>query len=531
MHKAESTTSPITAATLPERLTLPLHQHIGASSKPLVKIGDHVLKGQRLAQAEGYVSVALHAPSSGTVIDIGEYPVPHPSGLSDTSIVLATDGDDRWTERQPESDYLDMDPSHLRNLVREAGIVGLGGAGFPSFIKLNPGTRKAIDTLIINGIECEPYITCDDMLMRERAEEAVAGIGIIAHALQAKEVIVAIEDNKPEAFEAMQTACDAAGNIETVLCPTIYPQGSEKQLIYVVTGKEVPSDGLPLHIGVVVHNVATAAAVYRAIVHGEPLISRIVTVTGGGVRESRNMDVLIGTSINDVLEQCGGTTGRLDRLIMGGPMMGFALHTATAPVIKTTNCILAATPADLPRNSSAMPCIRCGACADACPVQLLPQQLYWYTHAKDFEKVQDHHLFDCIECGCCAYVCPSNIPLVHYYRYAKTEIWSKEREKEKADLARNRHEFRLERLEREKLERASRHKKKRKELETEPSLTAEKVKGTKKAAILAAMERAQAKKAATELKPKNVENLTDEQQEMIEEVDKRRTNASVKNIQ
>ena len=491
MHKDLSTREPIAAAPCPPRLILPLHQHIGDAAAPTVNVGDHVLKGQRIARAEGYVSVALHAPTSGTVRAITDAPVPHPSGLPAPCIVLEADGEDRWVERQPIEDYTTMSPSHLRNIVRDAGIVGLGGAGFPSFIKLNPGTHQGVELLIINGIECEPYITCDDMLMRERADSVLAGIGIMRHALQARHVVIAVEDNKEIAYATLvKAAALRKDDVEIVMLPTVYPQGSEKQLLEVLTVKEVPKNGLPIHIGIVVQNVATAAAIHRALVLGEPLISRIVTVTGSGVRRPRNMEVRIGTPIGQLLEWCDGPTPQTDRVIMGGPMMGFTVLSQDAPVIKTTNCLLVATERDLARNGPVLPCIRCGACAQACPASLLPQQLYWFARAKDFEQVQAHNVFDCIECGCCAYVCPSNIPLVHYYRFAKTEIWSQETEKEKADVARRRHEFRLERMEREKAEKADRHKKKREELGAPAS--AELPSGAQ--AVQAAVERARARK-------------------------------------
>lgn len=491
MHKERSTREHIAAAPCPPHLVLPLHQHIGDAAVPTISVGDRVLKGERIARAEGYVSVALHAPTSGTIRAITDAPVPHPSGLPAPCIVLEADGEDRWAERQPIEDYTKMSPSHLRNVVRDAGIVGLGGAGFPSFIKLNPGTHQGVDLLIVNGIECEPYITCDDMLMRERSDQILAGIRIMRHALQARHVVIAVEDNKEIAYATLvKVAAQRQDDVEIVMLPTVYPQGSEKQLIEVLTGKEVPKNGLPIHIGIVVQNVATAAAIHRALVLGEPLISRIVTITGSGVGRPRNMEVRIGTPIRQLLEWCDGPTPQTERVIMGGPMMGFTVPSLDAPVIKTTNCILAATEGDLARNGPVLPCIRCGACAEACPASLLPQQLYWFARAKDFEQVQAHNVFDCIECGCCAYVCPSNIPLVHYYRFAKTEIWSQETEKEKADVARRRHEFRLERMEREKADKADRHKKKRDELGTAASTDS----SSGAQAVQAAVERAQARK-------------------------------------
>ncbi len=516
-HKDRSTRSPIQAAWLPKQLILPLHQHIGESGEPIVAVGDHVLKGQKIARASGYVSASVHASSSGTITAIEELPIPHPSGLSASCIVIDTDGEDRWIEHGPEDiPYTEMDVSHLRNLIRTSGIVGLGGAGFPSSIKLNPAGSK-IDTLILNGVECEPYITCDDMLMRERPENIIAGAKIMRHALNARQCLIAIEDNKPEAYTAMIEACKDE-DIEVVQVPTLYPQGSEKQLIKVLTGKECPSNGLPFQIGIVVHNVGTAAAVHNAINLGEPLISRIVTVTGDGVAEPCNLEVLLGTPMQALLDQCGGLNSDVDRIIMGGPMMGFAMHSTEIPVIKTTNCILAATESNVTAPSDVMPCIRCGACADVCPVDLLPQQLQWYARSKEFERAQEHNLFDCIECGCCAYVCPSNIPLVHYYRYAKTEIWAQEREKEKADIARQRHEFRQSRIEREKAEKAARLAKKKAAVKK----PADGEKDDKQAAIQAALDRAKAKKEAQGVEPKNIENMTPAQQKQIDDANARR---------
>ncbi|MDP1707500.1 MAG: electron transport complex subunit RsxC [Gammaproteobacteria bacterium] len=454
-HKAESTTTPVAAARLPKRLVLPLQQHIGAPAKPLVAVGTHVLKGQVIAAASGYVSVPLHAPTSGTVVEIAEHAIPHPSGLSALCIVLESDGEDRWGKRHVIENPAAVQPSALRNVLREAGIVGLGGAGFPSFIKLNHLPGSVVDTLVLNGAECEPYITCDDMLMREHADEILAGLAIMRHALQARRCIIGIEDNKPEAYAAMLRAAQQASlpDVEVIQIPTRYPAGGEKQLIHVLTGKEVPSNGLPIQISVVCHNVATARAVYRAITHGEPLITRYVTVTGDGVVAPRNLDVMLGTPMQELIEQCGGAADGA-RLVMGGPMMGFVLRHSDIPVIKTTNCLLLTRPTTA---SQALPCIRCGACVDVCPAQLLPQQIYWHARAKDFAKTQAYNLFDCIECGACAAVCPSTIPLVQYYRFAKGEIWAQEREKQKADVARQRHEARLTRLTLEKTERDARH--------------------------------------------------------------------------
>ena len=448
-HKALSNREPSIPAAIPVRLYLPLQQHIGITSHPVVKIGDKVLKGQVIARAESYVSVPIHASTSGTVVDVGEYPVPHPSGLSAMCVVIEADGQDLWIEKKPPKDYESLEPDALIHIVRDAGIVGMGGAGFPSHVKVNEGTENVVNTLIINGVECEPYITCDDRLICERADEVIGGARIIAHAVKAKRCIVAVEDDMPEAYAALERV--SGSDIELARVPAIYPAGGEKQLILTLTGEEVPSGRLPIHIGIVMHNVATAAAVYRVLQYGEPLVSRYVTVTGS-VARPRNVQALLGTPVRDLIDQCGRELGAPMKVIMGGPMMGLPVHDENVPVTKTTNCILVTN--SLERGPE-MPCIRCGDCVDVCPVNLLPQHLYWYTRAHDFDTAQDFNLFDCIDCGCCAHVCPSNIPLVQYFFFAKSEIAVEEEARESADLARRRFESRTVRLAQEKPARKS----------------------------------------------------------------------------
>ena len=520
-HKRVSTASPTSRAAIPEHLILPLHQHIGAPARPVVKIGARVLKGQVIAEAGNNISAPIHAPTSGEIVSIEDRPIAHPSGLPAQSIVIKTDGKDAPVSGYgQQQDYHKLTPAQLIEATRQAGIVGLGGAGFPSYLKLTNKENK-VDTLILNGVECEPYITCDQMLMQEHPLQIVKGLKIMQQALQVKRCIIAVENNKPKAYEALQEAVYQleTDHMEVVQVPTVYPAGGEKQLIQTLTGKEVPSQGLPMDIGIVCHNVGTAYAVERAIGHNEPLISRYVTVTGS-VAKAQVLEVLIGTPVSHLIEACGGNRKTLSRVIMGGPMMGFALHDDEVPVVKTTNCILVnAKISDVPlpsRDTHAMPCIRCGACTEACPIGLLPQQLYWYARAKEFDKVQDYNIFDCIECGCCDYVCPSHIPLVQYYRYAKTTIWQKEREKVFSDVSRQRHEFHKFRLEREKKEREERHKQKRKAVESSSD------EAKKKAAIQAAMDRARAKRKESHINPKNVENLTEQQKQLIEEVEARR---------
>ncbi|MCG6886838.1 MAG: electron transport complex subunit RsxC [Proteobacteria bacterium] len=521
-HKQASMTKPVVAAALPDEIILPMQQHIGSPAEPVVKVGEHVLKGQRVAKASEYVSAPVHASTSGEVIAIEERGVPHPSGLPLLSIVIKPDGKDEWTELKPVPDYAQLDPSALRNVIRDAGIVGLGGAGFPSFIKLNPGPDNAVDTLILNGAECEPYITCDAMLMQERPRDIIDGLLIMKHALRARHCIIAIEDNKKVALTLLKNSLQEheAEFLKIVSIPTIYPSGGEKQLIRILTGKEVPSHGLPIDIGVVCHNVATAAAICKVINEGKPLVERYITVTGETLDQPRNLKVRIGTPCIDLLNACGWREDQTDEVLMGGPMMGFGIPALDMPTVKTSNCLLAR-PKDQPHQQPAMPCIRCGQCAAVCPAQLLPQQMYWYARARDFDKIQAYNLFDCIECGCCAYVCPSRIPLVQYYRFAKTEIWAKERDKEKADHARQRHEFRLQRLERKKKEDEERRRRKKELLKkTQPKSDSEA--DIKQAAIQAAMDRVKAKRATQEQQKKNIENLNEKQQQAIEAVEKRR---------
>ncbi len=507
-HKAMSTAEPVVKAILPKRLVVPLQQHIGDIASPVVNVGDKVLKGQIIAENNSYVSAPVHAPSSGTVTDIDNFPTPHPSGISSLCMVIETDGEDRWAEREALTDPRQLSPVELRQKVRRAGIVGLGGATFPTSVKLNPGPDSAIETLIINGVECEPYISCDDMLMREQAKALILGCELIQYMVSAHHCLIAIEDNKPEAIHQVRQEIEARSlhNIEVVVVPTVYPSGGEKQLIKILTHKEVPSDGLPSDIGILVQNVGTAVAVHNAIYLGEPLISRYVTITGEGVQQPRNLEVLIGTQMSELIEQSGGYHENAAKLIMGGPMMGFTLSTDHLPITKGCNCLLVEnTPEQTPET---MPCIRCGACATVCPAQLLPQQLYWHASSKNFEQVQDYHLFDCIECGCCSYVCPSQIPLVQYYRFAKTEIWNQERERIKSDHARVRHDFRQARLDREKKEREEKLRKKKEMLEKKKQAEAKAAAegksdavDPKKAAIEAAMKRVQEKKAAQQKPP------------------------------
>jgi electron transport complex protein RnfC len=450
-NKAQSTRTPIAQAPLPAKLIVPLQQHAGEAAKPVVQAGDHVLKGQLIGMPDGFVSSAVHAPTSGTVAAIDMQLIAHPSGLPNLCATLIPDGKDEWAELQPV-DYRSRSSAELQQLLRMAGVVGLGGAAFPSDIKLRTGKQK-ITTLILNGAECEPYITCDDMLMRERAAEIVQGAEMLRFMLDADEVLIGVEDNKPEAIAALQQAITDSGmNQEVVAIPTIYPGGGAKQLIRVITGLEVPSGKLPTDVGVQCFNVATACTVYRALAHGEPLLSRVITITGN-VRHAQNYEVLIGTPIAELVALSEALPDT-DHYIMGGPMMGMPLPSVLVPAVKATNCIIAASAKLFPPPPPAMPCIRCTRCVEVCPADLQPQDLYWFAQSREFGRAQAFSLFDCIECGACSYVCPSHIPLVQYYRFAKSEIRAREHDKQLADQARERHEYREYRMEREKREKA-----------------------------------------------------------------------------
>lgn len=449
-HKQESSGCAIMRTPLPERLVVPFRQSATGPAAIQVAAGDKVLKGQLIGRAEGAFGAAVHAPTSGTVVAVESRPLPHPSGLAAPCAVIEPDGEEHWIDLMP-LDPFTAETDTLRTRIRDAGIVGLGGAAFPSHVK----TQTSIDTLIINGAECEPWITCDDRLMRERAEQVVAGARILGQLMAAKHIIFGVEDNKPEAAQALR---DALGGGDSHRCavisvPTLYPAGGEKQLIRVLTGIEIPYGKLGPDFGVQCFNVGTAYAVARAVLKGEPLVSRIITLAGNYAQPG-NFEVLIGTPIETLLP-LGQPKADTDRIVMGGPMMGFALSDQAVPVVKATNCLLAMSPALFPPPPPEMPCIRCGACTRACPMVLQPHQLYWYARSKNFGKTQEYHLFDCIECGCCAFVCPSRIPLVDYYRFAKSEIRAREKDKAAADKARERHEFRQFREEREKAEKAA----------------------------------------------------------------------------
>lgn len=466
-NKQQSLQQALKQAAIPKQLILPISQHIGAPAAAIVEVGEKVLAGQVIAAAQGPVSAPVHASSSGTVVAIEERAIPHPSGFRGECIIIDTDGLDDWVELQPSEQPFELSHEDVLEKIRNAGIAGMGGAGFPAAIKLRPPATCDIDTLIINGTECEPYITADDILMQQRAEEIIQGTLLLAQLLdQPQRLVIGVEDNKPLAIAALQAASrQYDSKVEICSFATKYPSGGEKQLIYILTGREVPSQKLPAHIGVVLQNVGTVAAIWDAVKLGRPLVSRITTVVGQSLTEQGNAEVRLGTPVQDLLAEFGFNPDACDNLIAGGPMMGFSLETLATPIVKTSNCLLAPTQEELPPAPPAQACIRCGLCAEACPASLLPQQLYWYAKAQDNERLLSHNLMDCIECGACSFVCPSSIPLVQYYRASKGAIRQAEVDKVKSDRSRQRFEFRQLRLDRAEAEKEAKRQARKKAAE------------------------------------------------------------------
>ncbi|CAM3678818.1 electron transport complex subunit RsxC [Parendozoicomonas haliclonae] len=507
-NKAQSTRTPIATPPLASEYILPLNQHSGAAAQPLVAVGDKVLKGQMLARASGFVSAPVHAPTSGTITAIEMHSVPHWSGLEEPCLILAADGNDRWCELSPVADYTTADQEELVQRIHDAGVVGLGGAGFPAAVKMASRKASKIHTLVVNGAECEPYITADDMLMRERAAQLISGIEILQHLLQPEQVMIGIEDNKQEALQILAEACADKPGIDVYSVPTKYPSGDAQRLIWLLTGKEVPNDARSVDIGILCYNVGTIVAIHDAIIEGKPLISRITTITGEAVSQPQNVEALIGTPAYHLLRFAGLNVDAFDTLIQGGPMMGHTLDTDAVPVTKLTNCLIAGTREEFPPAPPAQACIRCGLCAEACPISLLPQQLYWYAKSQNHDQLEHHNLFDCIECGACSYVCPSSIPLVQYYRAGKDEIRTQKLRSEKAERSRVRFEHRQERLATIEAEKEARRKanaeKARKLKEAKEAAAQSAATGTTEAApaaveddpVKAALARAQARKAA-----------------------------------
>ena len=493
-NKKQSNTTDIVHARLPEEIVLPVKQHIGKPGNILIAAGDTVLKGQQLTALDTGFTLPVHAPTSGVITAIEPRTTAHPSGLSELSVVIKPDGLDAWVERSPVEDFSTKTSDELLDVIRQAGISGMGGAGFPTAKKLQSGLGRT-DILIVNAAECEPYITSDDKLLQEHAEEVLKGIEIVEHILQPKLTVIGIEDNKPAAIKALEVAAKDKDIVIRVI-PTKYPSGGEKQLIKILTNKEVPAGGIPADIGVLVQNVGSLYSVKRAVIDGEPVVNRVVTLTGKTFKQPRNVWALLGTPVHELLEEFGYKADKkLPRLILGGPMMGFTLPHANVPITKTSNCILAPTRREIAPSTYEMECIRCSACAEACPASLLPQQLQWHAKANELDKCEELNIKDCIECGACAFVCPSEIPLVQYYRQAKAEIKTRKDEAAAAERAKIRFEEKNARMERDKAERENRFKKaadnRRKDMKTSGGDDA----------IAAAIARVKAQKAASEHAP------------------------------
>ncbi|WP_339057392.1 electron transport complex subunit RsxC [Candidatus Regiella endosymbiont of Tuberolachnus salignus] len=453
--KLQSSKVPIRTCPLPEFFIIPLQQHLGSPAELLVKMGDSVLKGQPLTSGHDR-ALPVHAPSSGIISAIKPHIVAHPSGLSEPCIQIIPDGKDIGCEPDPPVNYRQLTAQQLLEKIHLAGIAGLGGAGFPTASKLASGLDSN-EILIINAVECEPYITADDRLIQEHANEIIMGIRILMSILGSKQVLIGIEDNKPEAITALKKALNDDEIIQLRIVPTKYPSGGAKQLTKILTGREVPPGKHSSSIGVMMQNVATVFAIKRAIIDNQPLIERVVTLTGDALSNPGNFWVRLGTPVSHLLTQAGFQPPPRPILIMGGPLMGFTLPSQDVPIVKISNCIVAAANTEIAIPEPEQPCIRCGLCVEACPARLLPQQLYWFSRAGEHEKARNHHLFDCIECGACAYVCPSHIPLVQYYRQEKAEIRALDQETLRGAEAKKRFEAKKMRLQREKLAREQHH--------------------------------------------------------------------------
>ncbi len=462
--KTLSNQQAIQSLPLPNFLILPVQQNIGQPGEIICQVGDEVSQGQLLVDNTEVFGANIHAPLAGKIIAIDQYPTNHPSGLPQTCLKIKTAKQQVSTELFSPINWQQVEPQQLLERIKLAGIVGLGGAAFPTHVKL---AAQPINTLIVNAMECEPYITCDDRLLQEQSQQVIQGALISAKIVNAKEIIFATEDNKPDAIKQLSQCIKQIKSevtIKIIVAPTKYPSGGEKQTIELVTGKQLPKGKLPASMGLLVQNVATLFAVYQAVNKGMPLTSRLVTLTGNQIKTPGNYWIPFGTTIESIMQHFDISDFTNQPVVMGGPLMGQPIFNYQAPVTKATNCLIfniAATDEKmwLTQSTQHQPCIRCGECDKACPVDLLPQQLFWFSQSDQWDNLENQGLFDCIECGACAYVCPSEIPLVHYYRYGKSSIKTIQRNHEKSEKAKKRFEFREMRLARAKEERALKHKK------------------------------------------------------------------------
>jgi len=419
-NKSYTANKPIEIAPLPSKVIIPVRQHIGAPCSPVVVKGDLVKKGQVIARVDAFVSSNVHASISGKVIDVAEYP--HPVFGKCLAVVIENDGQDEWIEGIPlERDWQNLDSKDLNKIIREAGIVGMGGATFPTHVKLSPPPDKKINTFILNAAECEPYLTADHRMMIEESDRIAIGVKIVMKVLGVTKGFIAVEDNKPDAIAVMQKAFADNPEVEVRALPTKYPQGAEKMLIRVITDKEVPSGGLPMDVGVVVQNVGTVAAICDAVTQGIPLIERVTTVSGKAIKEPKNLLLRIGSTFKDAIDVCGGFASTPEKIIMGGPMMGMAQASIDLPIIKGVSGILAIAKGEA-NTGKESPCIRCGKCIDACPMGLNPSMLSILGERNLFEEAkEDYNLFDCVECGSCVFGCPAKRNIVQYIKYSKAQ--------------------------------------------------------------------------------------------------------------
>jgi Na+-translocating ferredoxin:NAD+ oxidoreductase subunit C len=418
--KSLSNNCPIVEKPLPTEVILPVRQHIGAPSKVVVVKGDYVRKGQIIAESGGFVSVPVHASLSGTVKAIEHRMTP--AGMRVMSVVVESDGKDLWADGlNITRDVSDLSPHDMLDLIRSAGIVGMGGAAFPTHVKLSPPSEKPINIVILNGVECEPYATCDHRLMLEHPASIVEGLIIVMKILECTKGYIGIEKNKSDAIKTMSSAVKRIPGISVIPLKVKYPQGGEKQLIYAVTKRKTPAGGLPMDVGCVVVNVGTAAAIYEAVVFGRPLIERVVTVTGSGVRQPMNIRSRIGDTFGNLIQYAGGYTEKAGKLIMGGPMMGIAQYSDDIPVVKGSSCILVMDEKDL-NGGIPQPCISCGRCVDVCPMNLMPTTLEQFVEFEKWDEARQFRIMDCIECGCCSYICPAKRRLVERIKFGKVKI-------------------------------------------------------------------------------------------------------------
>ncbi len=423
-NKERTLNLPIVDAVVPKELVFPLSQHIGAPCQPLVKVGERVLKGQKIADSDAPISAPIHSSVSGQVVAIEKRP--HCSGQDTMAIVVSNDGlDEEAVPASTGTSIENVPADEIVRIVREAGIVGMGGAGFPTHYKMVPPAGTKVEMVVLNGAECEPYLTADYRLMMEESEQVVLGLRLLMKALGADKGCIGVEEDKSEAIAALKQAREAFPDIEVIPLQVKYPQGSEFMLIRAITGKELPVGRLPAELGVIVNNVATAVAVANAVTTGKPLVERVVTVSGSMVERPQNLRVRLGTPVGALLEQCG-LKGQPGKVIKGGPMMGVTLANLDVPVIKTTCGLLALSPEEAePLEIS--PCIRCGRCVDVCPMRLQPVFIAQFVERGMLEQAEAYNATDCRECGCCSYICPARRPLVQNIRLAKSAILAKRR--------------------------------------------------------------------------------------------------------